>query len=76
MPFFPIVWPAEHAPLLFGVIGFLLAGMAFTVDTKMLVLGPHPVAQRLVGPGNRTLLVDRQLVILSSGLLWASVVAP
>lgn len=76
-PAFPVLWPGANAPLLFAVIGFLLTGAVFLLDTVMLVLGPdHRVARRLTHPGSRWLLVYSQTVIVSSGLLWASVVAP
>jgi hypothetical protein len=63
--------------LLFGVIGFLLTGAAFVLDTILLILGPeHPVSRRLTDPGARWLPVYCQLVIASSALIWAAVVAP
>jgi len=77
VPAFPILWPPMHAPLVFAVIGFLLTGTAFLLDTVMLALGPeHRVSRWLTAPGSRWLLVYCQLTIASSGLLWAAVVAP
>lgn len=77
VPWFPILWPPQHASLVFAVIGFLLTGLVFALDTMMLVHGPeHRFARWLTNPGNRALLVYSQIVIAASGLLWASVAAP
>jgi hypothetical protein len=73
-PAYPALWPAEHAALLFAVVGFLIFGIGFAADTLMLAGGPQSRAARLFS-GNRSacLLIFMQMAITASGLSWAAV---
>jgi hypothetical protein len=77
VPFFPGLWPGEHASLIAAIIAFAIFAAGFSVDSLMLSLGPkHPLMARLMRPGSRALLLYVQATALAAALIWVTVVAP
>jgi hypothetical protein len=77
VPFFPGLWPAEHASLIAAIIALGIFAIGFSMDSLMLSLGPkHALLARLMQPGSRALLLYVQAAALAAALIWVTVVAP
>ena len=73
----PAVWPVSNGPLIFGVVGYVLAAAGFSVQTAIVASFGRPAAQTFLrASGHRLLIVFEQLTVTAVALTWLSVVFP
>jgi len=73
----PFLWPPRDAPLMFGITGYVLAAIGFSLQTAIVASFGRPAAQAFLrASGHRLLIVFVQATITAVALTWLSVVFP
>lgn len=74
VPYWPSLWPAEQAPLLFSVVLFGLMMVLFMADGLLLLFGARAAVSRwIAGPANPAMIAFVQLTIVTAALVWLSI---
>lgn len=75
--FVPALWPPGDPRLMFGIVGYVLASIAFGLQTAIVASYGRPRVQAVLrGYGHRFLIVFVQLTVTAVAFAWLSVVLP